>query len=57
MSKVRLVVRIPGSLRGRIDDTARDREETLSEFARKVFERFFLAMDAANPQPREVKKR
>lgn len=57
MSKVRMTVWIPGSLRARIDDEAEQREESLSEFARKVFERFFLGMDAANPKPKEVKKR
>jgi len=52
-----MTVWIPGSLRARIDDEAEQREESLSEFARKVFERFFLGMDAANPKPKEVKKR
>jgi len=56
MSKVRLSINIPEALRTRIVDEAEQREETLSEFGRKVFERYFRILEEANPTPREVKK-
>jgi len=56
MSKVRLTVWIPGTLRTLIEDEAEQREETLSEFSRKVFERFFGVQDGAKPAPKEVRR-
>ena len=56
MSIVRLTVWIPGSLRTLIEDEAEQREETLSEFSRKVFERFFGVQDGAKPAPKEVRR-
>lgn len=57
MPKVRMTFHVPESLRGRIVDEAEGREQSLSEFARKVFETYFSAVDARFPPPKEVKKR
>jgi len=57
MSKVRLTIHIPEGLRTLIVDEAEQREESLSEFSRKIFERYFKVLEDANPAPKEVKKR
>jgi len=57
MSKVRMTFHVPEGLRTLIVDEAEQREETLSEFSRKVFERYFKVLEDANTAPKEVKKR
>jgi hypothetical protein len=52
-----MTIHIPEGLRTLIVDEAEQHEESLSEFSRKVFERYFKVLEDANPAPREVRKR